>query len=432
MLRVLQRLVALSLTLAWVPASAMDCVQPADTGTPVAMRIAPKADAVALRSLVGQAPLVAIIPRWYETRTPAGDVAFVSKQATNIVSCAGQPAGAVGAAGEYRVHAIDVGTGLAIFVRGPNFTVLYDAGSNDDLARGENNRAVAYLRAQIPAVSTINHLLLSHPHRDHVELLPDVFRQFTVREVWNSGAMNDICGYRAFLRAVKAEASVKYHTATFDAGNESISLGEKRCYGTNEPQETIVIKHADRISDTVIPLGAGASMKILHAHGTKLSNANENSLVVRLDLGSKRVLLMGDAEAGGRKTPSELAAPNSIEGKLLGCCIDELKADVLVMGHHGSMTSSRSTFLDAVGAKTYIISSGPKKYGSVVLPDEAIVQEAESRGIVFRTDIDDEDCAQTEEKVGADVDGAPGGCSNIVLTLPQSGPITGEYVQPSS
>jgi beta-lactamase superfamily II metal-dependent hydrolase len=31
---------------------------------------------------------------------------------------------------------VDVGTGLAILVRGADFTLVYDLGSNDDLARG--------------------------------------------------------------------------------------------------------------------------------------------------------------------------------------------------------------------------------------------------------------------------------------------------------
>jgi len=58
---------------------------------------------------------------------------------------ADQPTGRAGAPlpGNFVVHAIDVGTGLAIFVEGPDFTLLYDAGSNDDSARGADNRVIA-------------------------------------------------------------------------------------------------------------------------------------------------------------------------------------------------------------------------------------------------------------------------------------------------
>ena len=40
-------------------------------------------------------------------------------------------------------------------------------------------------------------------------------------------------------------------------------------------------------------------------------------------------------------------------------------------------TSSRTAFLDAVGATTFIVSAGPTRYGSVVLPDQEVI---ESRG----------------------------------------------------
>ena len=100
---------------------------------------------------------------------------------------------------------------------------------------------------------------------------------------------------------------------------------------------------------------------------------NDNTLVVRLDLGTTSVLLMGDAEAGGRADPSQMPAITSIEGDILACCAGHSAAQVLVVGHHGSETSSRQAFLNAVGASTFIVSSGPKKYGSVTLPDEAVI-----------------------------------------------------------
>jgi beta-lactamase superfamily II metal-dependent hydrolase len=74
-----------------------------------------------------------------------------------------------------------------------DFNLLYDGGSNDDLARGASNRVVAYLKAIDPTLTTINHVVLSHPHRDHVELLPDVISAYTVNDVWDSGAVNPIC-----------------------------------------------------------------------------------------------------------------------------------------------------------------------------------------------------------------------------------------------
>jgi beta-lactamase superfamily II metal-dependent hydrolase len=61
-------------------------------------------------------------------------------------------------------------------------------------------------------------------------------------------------------------------------------------------------------------------MTILHADGAPHSSFNETTLVVRLDLGSTRVLLMGDAEAGGRQAPSVPPSAGSNEQVLLTCC----------------------------------------------------------------------------------------------------------------
>jgi beta-lactamase superfamily II metal-dependent hydrolase len=158
-------------------------------------------------------------------------------------------------------------------------------------------------------------------------------------------------------------------------------------------------------------------MTILHADGGSHSSPNENSLVVRLDLGTTRVLLMGDAEAGGRQSPGVPPSPSSIEGVLLTCCARELAAQVIVVGHHGSRTSSRRAFLDAVGASVFVVSSGPKKYSSVVLADADVIAELEARGQVFRTDVDDAACGANAAKIGPDADGQPGGCDNVRLLI---------------
>jgi beta-lactamase superfamily II metal-dependent hydrolase len=46
-----------------------------------------------------------------------------------------------------------------------------------------------------------------------------------------------------------------------------------------------------------------------------------------------------------------------MEGELLTCCTSELSADILIAGHHGSTTSSRKLFLNAVSASTFIVSN---------------------------------------------------------------------------
>ena len=335
------------------------------------------------------------------------------------------------APGAYRIHSIDVGTGLAILVEGSDFTLLYDAGSNDDTAREQRNRVTAYLRTVRPALRRIDHLILSHPHKDHSELMPDVVTAYDVAHVWDSGSVNPICSYRALLENVAAEAGATYHHATGRPGPHRVSFAAKTCYGRPLPAATVTIDRAEPIAigDT-FPLGAGAGLTVLHADGTLTSQYNEASLVVRLDLGRRRILLPGDAEAGGRRPPTDPPKPSSPEGALIACCADALKADILVAGHHGSKTSSRTAFLDAIGASQYIVSAGPTRYATVTLPDREVVEELDRRGIVWRTDLDDPACKVSAAKVGPDTDGKPGGCDNVRILIDPAGTLTADYYRP--
>ena len=252
-----------------------------------------------------QAEYLGQVPSWYHVRLSDGTEGFVPKRWTRVVADA--------VSSSFTIDVVDVGTGLGILVRGPDFTLVYDAGSNDDLARGDRNRFLAYLRAVAPALTTIDHVILSHPHRDHVELLSDLFQHYQVRHVWDSGAVNPICGYRAFLTAVRDEPGVAYHSAVQDFGTRTVPSDSKQCYGQALPAETLQFSHASRISEFPVALGAGASMTFLHADGSEHDSYNENSLVVRLDLGGTRVLLMGDAEAGGRREPLSLPRPAQLK-----------------------------------------------------------------------------------------------------------------------
>ena len=366
------------------------------------------------------AELINVVPGWYFVRLPDGQTGYVSRGWTALID------EQAAFAPQYFLHLIDVGTGLAVFVEGPGFTLLYDGGSNDDTARGNRNRLTAYLRHVRPQLTSIDHLILSHPHRDHVELLPDVLASYSVANVWDSGRTNPICAYRAFLRAVRDRNSA-YHDAHGQLGAHIVPLEQKQCYGQLEPAQTVVIQHAAPIQSLQpIALGPGATLTFLHADATEQHSFNENSLVAMLELGRSRVLLMGDAEAGGRRPPNILPSPTSVEGKLISCCAPNLRADILVAGHHGSKTSSRTAFLDRAGAYVFLVSAGPTKYASVTLPDQEVIDEFAQRGTIYRTDSDDQSCRINPAKIGTDNDNQPGGCENVLVSIDPDGEIRAE------
>ena len=75
----------------------------------------------------------------------------------------------------------------------------------------------------------------------------------------------------------------------------------------------------------------------------------------------------------------------------------------------------------------FVVSAGPTKYQTVVLPDAEIIAELEKRGRVFRTDFEDDECLMSPDKIGRDADGKPGGCNNVLITIPLNGVISAEY-----
>ena len=112
-----------------------------------------------------------------------------------------------------------------------------------------------------------------------------------------------------------------------------------------------------------------------------------------------------------------------MEGELLACCAAELKADVLVVGHHGSKTSSRTATLDKVQAYVFLVSAGPTRYASVTLPDAEVIDELKTRGAVYRTDEHDAACRSDPAKIGGDNDNQPGGCENVLVEIDPAGTI---------
>ena len=317
---------------------------------------------------------------------------------------------------KFTVHVADVGTGLAMLVEGEDFAIVYDAGSNDDLGIGAENRFMAYLKWAAPKLKKIDHVILSHPHRDHVEMLADVIAGYEVANVWDSGAINPICGYRRFIQAVADKPTIAYHTGANDEGAHAVNFGKVVC----SLPPTVSVTHASRIIEgSPVSLGRKAQMTILHVDGATHpgDDFNLNSVVTVLELDGTKVLMMGDAEAGSRAEPTVAPTATSVEGRLLANHRNVIDADVFIAGHHGSKSSSRKALLDAVTPRVSIISAGPTKYGSVVLPDAVVRAELANISTVYETDKNDATCGTSAHKVGAPADGKPGGCDNIQIKI---------------
>ncbi|MDQ3299055.1 MAG: MBL fold metallo-hydrolase [Myxococcota bacterium] len=323
--------------------------------------------------------------------------------------------------GSYQIHMIDVGTGLAILVRGADFAMLYDAGTNDRDERPM--RVAAYLAAVLgpsgdelcvpegsppPTSRTrIDHVVLSHPHLDHASALDLVVHCYDVVRFWDSGRVNDTVFYRELLSGIAASTVTSYHTAASVPDDHAVEVKGL----------SVTLPRWERFSEgDTVELGAGARFRILHAEAKAHHDPNQNSVVLAVDLGGIKLLLVGDAESGDRKDPSY--PPGDVEEFLIASHPEQIRADILQVGHHGSMTSSRRGFIEMVRPRLALISSGPKRYGKITLPDREVLDELGRVGAtILRTDEHDAACPVTG-RIGGDR--GPGGCDSWVITIDQA------------
>ena len=86
----------------------------------------------------------------------------------------------------------------------------------------------------------------------------------------------------------------------------------------------------------------GVRFAILHPREDFAARGNDSSCVLKVETGTSALLVTGDVERRG-------------ENALLG---RPIAADVVVVPHHGSATSSSPSFVAAVGAQLAIVSAG--------------------------------------------------------------------------
>ncbi len=191
------------------------------------------------------------------------------------------------ASGEIWVTLLDVGQGLSTVARTRDHTLVYDAGPAYSPGFDTGRTVVVpYLRSQ--GIGRIDKLIVSHGDNDHIGGVPSVLKELPVTDVE--------AGIPELLTMRKARQCHRGEHWRWD----------------------------------------GVDFTVLHPDARSYRKGNNASCVIRIEArGGRRVLLTGDIEAESERI-------------LLQELRDRLPVDVLVVPHHGSLTSSSPAFVEAV------------------------------------------------------------------------------------
>ena len=237
---------------------------------------------------------------------------------------------------QLHVDVLNIGQGDSILVRLPTGeNILIDGGPDGTVLRELAEVMPLYERK-------IDVMILTHPHADHMNGLLEVLKHYEVGSVIITGVFYKSSAYDEFVDQIaRRKISVFFAHSSVDYRLGTVAL------------------------DVVYPIKL--------AQGDRYENVNNSSISFRLLTDDGVFYFSGDLEKEG-------------EEELLKSGQD-LRADVLKAGHHGSRTSSSEAFLDLVQPDIAVISCGINN--TFKHPHPETLEHFSERDIeFFRTDLD--------------------------------------------
>lgn len=216
--------------------------------------------------------------------------------------------------GKVHVLFFDVGQGDSELLIMPDGT--------DVLIDGGPDRRITELlgRSLPPSDRTIEVIILTHPHADHLVGLLEVIKHYKVLKIFMTRVENRGYVYNEWLRQIEE----------FNIPVVYVKAGDEFVYGGAVLK---VLSPDESLERSFKPASGGAD-----------SDINDTSIILKLVFGEKSFLFMGDA---GTEIEKHL-----LETK------EDIDVDILKAGHHGSKYSSSYEFLKKVLPSHTVISSG--------------------------------------------------------------------------
>ena len=249
---------------------------------------------------------------------------------------------------ELRITAIDVGQGSSTLIEIPGgYRILVDGGGFSDNTIFDIGQRVVAPFLWNKKIKTIDLVILTHPEADHLNGLTYILKNFNVKKFWSNNQRSKTNSYEKLIHAVQENNII----------NEKFS-SLSRILKIGQVEIKILYPPANFLENSKIK---------------KLSDFNNNSLVIRVQMGVVSVLLPGDIMKKSEKILLDMAG-------------NKVGSTILFSPHHGSKTSSSKKFLNMVKPSVIVISVGWKN--RFRMPHKIVLKRYKELSCkVFRTDL---------------------------------------------
>ena len=216
---------------------------------------------------------------------------------------------------DLEIHFLDVGQGDSCFIITPNRrTILIDGGgSTSSTFDVGKDTLIPYVLDK--GYTKLDYVFISHFDQDHVGGILSLLEELKVGQIFISKQGETSDNYEAFLKIVQ-EKNLQV---------QEVKMGDKMTIGD-------VTFHILWPSEKQI----------------EENQLNNNAMVMKLQYKDFSMLFTGDIEEVAEKKILSVYSDN----------LDNLKATVLKVAHHGSKSSSTEEFLKAVNSKVAMIGVG--------------------------------------------------------------------------